>query len=592
MNKKRWIATALSAFMLVGSVGMSMTACGDLDEEDSSSTFEAIYNVPGANKMEIKIKNFGMGPGNLWLEETMERFAEANQNTKYGDKTGVYLKYESTNNQNTKAMAGDSTNIFFDERMSNPYELAQNNLLLNLDSIVKNENRVGGKLEDKIFDAAKGGIMQGESYYALPHYEFFGGIAYNRSTFEDLNAYFAAEDEDYVETYDSSYGSANFIADEDAVKSNGPDGKPDTEDDGLPCSLEEFIILCDYIKEKSGGEIAPITISGEHYLKYADYLLIGVWSALAGPEQMRNYYNCTGEIEVVARDDNGKLQFTNENLFEGIDYVKKPVTKTVTMAADGSQGWMGNDMAAKYYAYAILDILREEEFFCSTAYSNDNHWDTQMDIYMEGKAERPQAAMLIEGSYWYNESNEKGGFDTYEKRVPNADRKTLDVAWMSMPTSLYTDGAVGRDACFLDIGLAYTMINGNVQSNPALMQACLDFVEYCYSEQELKNFTMRTGITRAISYELNDDEKANLSSYARRLWNARDTVNGSNIVAWSGNTEIFNAKKMKLKIDLNSGVFGSEKAKAAALLIATGNETNRAKLVQDAFSSCTMYGSW
>ena len=584
MEKKRLLATALSIFTLVSAIGM--TACGDLEEDmgGGNNKIENVYNVPSDSKITIKIKNFGMGPGNLWLEETMERFAEANKDVKYGDKTGVYLKYEATNNQNTSAMASDTTNIFFDERMSDPYALLQNGLLLNLDSIVKDDTRAGGSLENKIFDAAKGGITGNDgSYYALPHYEFYAGIAYNRTTFADLGAYFAAEDEENVYTYTSQYGSANFIDDADAEKSVGPDGKAGTNDDGLPCSLDEFIILCDYIKTESEGDVSPITVSGKYYNYYPEYLLMGLWSSIAGPEQMRNYYNCSGEIEVVERDENGNLQFTNENLFQGISYVKKPKTKMVTMSADGKDGWMGNDMAAKYYAYAMLDIIEAEGFFSKTATSGDDHWTSQMDLYMDGKAQRQNAAMLIEGSYWYNESNENGGFDAYERYIGKS-RNDLDVAWMSLPTSVYADGAVGRDACFLDVGLAYTMINKNVESNPALKQACLDFVAFCYSEQELRNFTAKTGITRAISYELSDTDKQKMSRYALRLWEERDSENGSNIVAWSGSTEIFKQVKGRLKIDLNSGVFGNGTTKVSAML--------REKNVQEAFAACSLYGNW
>ena len=140
-----------------------------------------------------------MGTGNEWLEETVERFAKEYQNKQYGKKTGVYLDIEVTNNQNTSAMANDATNIFFDERASDPYVLQQSSLLLNLDSIVKDETRVGGSLESKIFESAKDGIKGKDgSYYALPHYEFYTGLSYNRTTFEDLNAYFAAEDEENV----------------------------------------------------------------------------------------------------------------------------------------------------------------------------------------------------------------------------------------------------------------------------------------------------------------------------------------------------------------------------------------------------------
>lgn len=579
MKLKNILTTLLSVSML-----MSMTACGGSEGGGNGGNKNYIYNTPSESKLQIKVKNFGGGPGNVWLEETAERFAQLKQNEKYGDKTGVYITYESTYDQNTASMASDSTNIFFDERASDPSVLAQSGLLLNLDSIVKDETREGGSLESKIFDSAKGGIQGNDgSYYALPHYEYYTGLAYNRTTFESLCAYFADEEEDNVYTYSSSYGSANFIGDLTAKKSVGPDGQEDTADDGLPRSLDEFILLCDYIKTESDGDVAPITVSGKYY-KYVEYLLIGFWSSMAGAEQMRNYYNCTGEIEVVERDADGNLQFTNENLFQGISYIKKPKTKMVTMSEDGSDGWMGNDMAAKYYATAMLEVITTEGFFSATANSEKDHWQTQMDLYMDGKANTNNSAMLVEGSYWYNESDENGGFNYYERYV-GEDRADLDVQWMSLPTSVYADGATGKDACFLDCGQAYTMINGNVQSNPALMQACIDFVKFCYTENELENFTVKTGLARAIGYDLDATQKQEMGIYATGLWETRDNVSGSNVVAWSGTTDTFKKAKSMLKIVLDGGILTDGHTKAWSLL-------NNGQHADKVFDACSLYGSW
>ena len=81
MNKKRIIATALSALTLVASMG-GLTACGGDGAGNSASgggNNKYVYNVPGENKLTIKIKNFGGGPGNVWLEEAAERFAQEKQ---------------------------------------------------------------------------------------------------------------------------------------------------------------------------------------------------------------------------------------------------------------------------------------------------------------------------------------------------------------------------------------------------------------------------------------------------------------------------------------------------------------------------------
>ena len=88
---------------------------------------------------------------------------------------------------------------------------------------------------------------------------------FNEAIFEELCAYFAAEDEDNVMEYSSDFGTAYFIGDLSADKSVGPDGESGTNDDGLPCSLEQLIQLCDYIKVKSEGEVSPLTVNGKFY---------------------------------------------------------------------------------------------------------------------------------------------------------------------------------------------------------------------------------------------------------------------------------------------------------------------------------------
>ena len=78
MEKKRFLATTLSAVMLVGSMGM--VACAPDDGETSGPDYK--YNIWSPEKMEIKVENFGLGPGNDWLYETVDRFAQAQMDVK------------------------------------------------------------------------------------------------------------------------------------------------------------------------------------------------------------------------------------------------------------------------------------------------------------------------------------------------------------------------------------------------------------------------------------------------------------------------------------------------------------------------------
>ncbi|MBR2375672.1 MAG: hypothetical protein IKA88_05235, partial [Clostridia bacterium] len=518
---KKFIALLLALGMTT-----SMVACGGYDEETESgaeggnSNIENVYNVPGKDKTELKMVNFHGGVGSVWIDEAAERFAELKKDESYATgKKGIYIAIDKTMSPNTSQMANSAYTIYFDERFSDVNALAQAGLLLPITDIVKDETRVGGTLESKLFEQVKGSLMGNDGeYYGLPHYEYYGGLSYNRKVFDSEIAYFAADDaEDKWEYPSTKYGSAYMATDLNTKKSKGPDGEYNTADDGLPCSLQELIILMDYFKTQTAYD--PLIVSGQ-YQNYINYTISGLWAALAGKEQMQNYYNCTGEIEVIDYDNNGG--FSDENLFPGIDYIKKPYTKKVTMTE--STGYLGNDMAAKYYALAMLEIFEKEGFYSSDAYiPTRNHYDAQKNLYYDGEGQYEKVAMLLEASYWYTESTINGGFNDY-KIVTGKNPADLDLRVMPLPTNYYSEGATGKDLCLLDIAQSFAMINGNIKNNPELKRAAKEFLAFLYSENELQNFTASTGIPRAISYDLTQEQKATINPFYLELLNKRNNV--------------------------------------------------------------------
>ncbi len=536
---KKFLSLVLAFGMMA-----SMGACG-YDEEPitqgGSSTVESVYNVPGKNKTELKVVNFHGGVGSVWIDEAAERFAELKQNEHYASgKTGLYINIVKTMATNTSQMANSAYSIYFDERFSDVNALAQAGLLLPITDIVKDETRVGGTLESKLFEQVKGSLKGNDGeYYGLPHYEFYGGLSYNKKVFDQEAAYFAApEAEDKYEYASSKYGSAYMVNDLETKKSKGPDGEYGTNDDGFPCSLEEMIILMDYFKMRT--EYAPIILSG-NCLNYVNYTIAGLWAALAGKEQMQNYYNCTGEIEVIDYDNNGG--FSNENLFPGIDYIKKPYTKKVTMTED--TGYLGNDMVAKYYALAMLEIIEKEDFYSKdTDIPTRSHYDAQKNLYYDGAGQYEKSAMLVEASYWYTESKINGGFNDYSI-VTGKNPDDLDLHMLPLPTNYYTEGATGREECLLDIGQTFAMINGNIKNNEELKRAAKEFLTFLYSEDELQRFTASTGMSRAISYELTKEQKENINPFYLELLDKRD-----NVVYYSGVTDAFKKAKTSLRIEL------------------------------------------
>lgn len=544
-NKIIFLTTAIASLLAI-------TGCGKFGNGGTANSFESEWNTEGPNKTTITVGNFGGGIGSLWIEKAADRFAKLHADTSFAEgKKGVYIKFINSFELKTSTMDKSNTSMFFDERFSDIQELAQAGLLLNLDEIVKDSSRQGGSLESNIFDSVKDGLQVQGSYYGLPHYEYYGGLTYNHEIFDSLYAYFAADDaEDSIE-WDCKYGTENFVSTLDTKRSKGPDGVYNTEDDGLPATMQQFIVLMDYIKSNN---CAPICISGQ-YQKYGDYLISGLWSALAGAQQMKNYYNCVGEIEVVERDASGNIIYDG-NAFEGIDYVKKPKTKMVTMSSDGTQGYLGNDMAAKYYAIALLDIIKNEGFFnLDSGISTKSHYDAQKCLYLgDVSSEYDKAAMLIEGSYWYNESNEMGCLAQFE-RYTGRKKENLDVRWMSLPTEVFnSDSFVGKEQALVDIGHSFSMINGNVKNNPELKGVCLEFMKFLYTEEELTAFSVQTGMPRMINYPMNTDDLTKSGPFYSKLF-AQRNANTDNVVGLSGTTEVFKKAKSIIKLCLQSSPF-------------------------------------
>ncbi len=521
----------------------------------------------------------------MWIDQAAERYAYLMQEKSYANgKKGVYINIDKQMGVTTLvAQAATSTkHIFFAERKGTVNVWGTGGVIMNIDEVVKDSSRVGGTLESKIFDSAKAGMVgtiDGEEhYYGLPHYEFHAGASYNREIFNEYGAYFADMEKcnpEYVYTYDSRFGESNFIVpdyldEDDCVKAPGPDGIYDTEDDGLPVSFEDYVALCEYFKV--GCEIAPIVLSGK-YVDYLNYFIIGLWSSLAGQQQMLDYYDFNGKIEVVTG-------YTNEPIMEGIDYIKKPTTEWVDVTP--YNGYYGSNMVAKYYALAMAEIISKEGYYAETELGiNTSHLEAQKTLIYGGKAIRAdnsKAAMLMEASYWYNESEESLCFKDYVTLT--GDTHEVDLRQMALPTAYTTaqwearltqaeydelseadklGKEVHRESALIDIGQAYCAVNNNIKDNPEIRPAVIDFIKFLYSETELRYFTMTTGMPRAISYDLSETQQDYMGNFYKRLWNLRDWESGSNMVYVSPGVNpdpvtnaVFTNARMTITLELSS----------------------------------------
>ena len=530
MMKKRILAILLS----LGCI-LSCTACGDTPTYSNG----AVYNVPGEKKTTIRVTNFDGGIGTVWLDKAAERFAELNQTKSYATgKQGIYVNVERASSINLSS-TGSWGDIAFTERSYDVTALAQLGVLLNIDDVITDTTRSGGSIDSLIYENKKASLKGHDGqYYGLPHYEFFGGLSYDHEFFEKENIFIAGDSVQNasVNVYTSSYGTLRLVKDSSVQKSVGPDGQENTADDGLPSSMEELIQVMAYIKNKTdyGAVVVGATVPN-----YTNYLIAGLWASLAGYQQMINYYNCTGEIEIVD-------SLSNEPLFKGIDYIKKPNTRKVVLSEN--TGFLGNNMAAKYYAISLMEIMLKEGFLVNSSFSGTDHYGAEKSIiYNPIDSQYDKVAMLIEATYWYNEATIAGSFTSYETLAKTKEER--DLRFMALPNSFNTipeNQRTEQKNVIMDIGIGIGVANAKNEGNEEIVSAVKDFIAFLYSSEELINFTVETGMTRPLTYDVGE-QASQMVGFYEKLWNLRQ---GANVIYWSGTTSAFKQTKNYLKIVL------------------------------------------
>ncbi len=547
MKLKKGLALLLATCCI-----MPLAACGGGSENNESSGTEGEYNVKGDNKTTIYFTNFQGGVGTQWADRAAEAFAKKYADYNFGGSTkkGVYIEFVNSQQVSVSGITNSNEHILVTERFYTPRSVSNAGELYNLDEIVKDETREGGSLESVIYDDVKGQLKGANgSYYGLPHYEFYGGLTYNYNVFNEQKAFFADDSDTTAVAFKSKFSEKDFkFTNASGKLSKGPDGKANTADDGLPASVEELLVLMNYFKGRTS--YYPVTLSGTCY-NYSSYLASGLWSSLAGKDQMNAFHSGNGQIEVVKRDDSGNFVYTNENLFKGITYIKKPETEVITL--DATNRHRVSDMVAKFYTYAIFEIMEREGYWAPEANKSVSHYGAQA-AFLGGQrlGDYKNSAMLCEASYWMTETKD-GGIFGQTKALMGKEESDFDVRFMSLPNSYYySENQTKREDTLLNIANSFLFVNNNITKpgQEDVKEAVIEFVKFMYSEEWLRDFTVTTGSFRSIDYTLTDSdyEKMN-SSFYRNLAKQRTAV-GSNLVSWASDTEFFHNNSSVLKLDL------------------------------------------
>ena len=453
-----------------------------------------IYNQAGAD-------------GSVWLDEAAKRFEQAYADVSFSEgKVGVQVVVETTNMAfHAQTMQSSNYQLYFARPNESVWELTQMGLLADISDVVcERLNGEDKSIQDKMHAATRSSCMAIGKYYALPHYESYAGLTYDVDLFEDENLFFA--DGESGNYYTSQFGSTYFVQSEYDTKSCGSDGIYDTQDDGLPSSLEELLILCDYMKQDKN--ITPFTFAGA-YPYYSNMLVSALWASLAGADEMKATYTLDSngtEIEVVTG-------FKGEPLFDGYDDIKTPVVERVVITPDNA--YKLYDSMARYYATAFMEVAEREEWFTQDSYkATTNYGQTQTNFVVNGEGNHEKIGMLIEGSWWHNEAEMNDVFEDYYKMT----NKIRNFAWMGLPAQVYdsvTEGN-GREQTLVNAVSSYAFINENVDERAE--NICKEFLRFLYTDEELQYFTQETGMRKAVEYDLTADQISQMTTFEQSVY--------------------------------------------------------------------------
>ncbi len=548
---------SVSALALCGVMSFGAVACGGGGGNNSGGG-----NVDASKTTVLTMLVGENAYGTDILKEQAQRFSAKYAEKSYATgKKGVTVQVETS---------GSAINI--DESMLNEgYHIigtgdgytkvataASNGWIASLDDIMKTEIEEDGKaIYEKIpqsirfnyelqVDSDEATVESG--YYGIPSYESYGGLTYDKDLF-DQGYYFANASASDVEPFTSTILGAGYtykFTSDLTARSVGPDGVENTEDDGLPSSLYELIALCEYLDTNS---IKPFIMSGKMGF-YLNYFTEALYMSLLG------YENAVAQKGFQSDAMDIVVGYTDEDLFPGLEGVKKPITQTVTI--DEQYGYYTSASVEKYYTFAFMQLMEQEEWYASASNQpNKGAIDAQKDFLFGLHDSARQGAMLIECSYWYNESRIRGNFIDYDKMYFKTD-PDREVRWMSLPVNISTsvDGtnevvttSVNKESkkgepitLYIPDG-GFVCVNARYQDNAEIMGAIKDYFMFRYSDAELSKTTVQGCYGSMLEYDIKDADLEGASTFAQSY---AKLVKSANKVYPYGDSEVYRNNSAKL----------------------------------------------
>lgn len=459
------------------------------------------------NMTQLYVGCYAGGYGRAWLDSAIARFEEQYKDQSF--ETGkqgvqVHVDYQKSYAGLSKAtMNGMTQSVIFTEQIYfNEYTI--DNKFLDISDIVTSSlsdvsaGKETGTIESKLSEAQQKAYKAKDGkYYCLPHYESFPGLTIDADLWEENYLYVADT------AIGNSMDSYGCCLDDTSIKSKGPDGKAGTYDDGLPATYEEFFNVCE---KMVGLGIDPFIWTGG-FPEYFNLLPMALYVDGAGAEAFSTTYDFDSngqEIEIYNGDmQKEKVVITNENAY------------------------LMRQQTAKYDAIDFVNTIvkNKARYVNANAESGATTHEGAQRQFVAGSK---KIGFLIEGNYWYNEAA-----PVFEEMVADKgnDKYSADnrnFQWIPLPRAEKT-AAEDYKITTIDRNYSCAFINANVAGNAVLENLSKLFLKFCYTKESLIEFTVESGATKGVDYQLTETEEtsllAKLNNYEKSFWNYRSNAN-------------------------------------------------------------------
>ena len=507
----RKIFKSFVMFLLTACMILPFAACGESTGEDPTKT--TLY-----------ISNFNGGVGSDWLEAAEKEFETMYADVSFQEgRTGVDIRILK-NKENGLSLINDlakkTGEVFFTEQV-NYYDFVREGLFEEITDIMTEPNvskktdangnplfseteSIESKLPDVIANYYK---TDDNKYYALPFYETYPGLTYDIDLFEEKGFYFDASGNIIGQKGTVQPLEGKFIkaTGQEVELGTGPDGVSKTQDDGLPAVYEDFYDLCDFMEKRAS--VTPMLSC--NLVNYTDYFATALYVDAEGYDEMMLNYTLSGESDtIVDFNSDGTVKLNADGT---------PVTlKDVPI--DYESGKELYKQAGRYYAMEFFDTILNEEYW-SKDYISTGYLEAQ-DNYLISRPSGEPIAMLIESTWWMHEAD--GTFKDIAARISDVySRENRKLGFMPLPKPNET--MLGKHTVLANNDTAVFIRSGLSEEKKALAK---EFLAYFYTDNNLRNFTVTTGLPIAVEYEMGDamDELNMFSRYIMELHQTEKAV--------------------------------------------------------------------